>query len=118
MRYEILDAVNGNVVNTIDASEDFCAAHYPFYRLAVDQPNMSIPSVRTLTKLAYMNRFTDAELAAIYTAAKSNVQVEVWLDKFKIAEEINLDDTSTIAGVQALEAAGLLAKGRSAEILA
>jgi hypothetical protein len=24
MRYEILDAVNGNVVNIIDASEDFC----------------------------------------------------------------------------------------------
>jgi hypothetical protein len=33
MRYEILDAVNGNVVNTIDASEDFCAAHHQFYRL-------------------------------------------------------------------------------------
>jgi hypothetical protein len=117
MRYEILDAVNGNVVNTIDASEDFCAAHYPFYRL-VEEPIVTTPSVRTLTKLAYMNRFTDAELAAIYTAAKSNVQVEVWLDKFKLAEEINLDDQTTIAGVQALEAAGLLAAGRSAEILA
>jgi hypothetical protein len=117
MRYEILDAANGKVVNTIEASEDFCATHYPFYRLAADQPSMSIPSGRTLTKLKYMNRFTDAELAAIYTTAKSNVQVEVWLDKFKLAEEINLDDPSTIAGVQALEAAGLLAKGRSTEIL-
>jgi hypothetical protein len=117
MRYEILDAVNGNVVNTIDASEDFCAAHYPFYRL-VEEPIVITPSVRTLTKLAYMNRFTDAELGGIYTAAKSNVQIEVWLDKFKLAEEINLDDSSTISGVQALEAAGLLAAGRSAEILA
>jgi hypothetical protein len=117
MRYEVLDAVNGNVVNTIDASEDFCAAHYPFYRL-VEEPIVATPSIRTLTKLAYMNRFTDAELAAIYTAAKSNVQIEVWLDKFKLAEEINLDDSSTISGVQALEAAGLLATGRSAEILA
>jgi hypothetical protein len=118
MRYEILDAVNGKVINTIEASEDFCAAHYPFYRLAADQPSMSTPSVRTLTKLAYMNRFTDAELAGIYTAAKSVIQIEVWLDKFKLAEEINLDDPSTIAGVQALEAAGLLAQGRSTEILA
>jgi hypothetical protein len=117
MRYEILDAANGNVVNTIDASEDFCAAYYPFYRL-VEEPIVATPSIRTLTKLAYMNRFTDAELAAIYTVAKSNVQVEVWLDKFKLAEEINLDDSATIAGVQALEAAGLLAAGRSAEILA
>jgi hypothetical protein len=117
MRYEILDAVNGNVVNTIEASEDFCAEHYPFYRL-VEESIVTIPSVRILTKLAYMNRFTDSELAAIYTAAKSNVQVEVWLDKFKLAEEINLDDPSTIAGLQALESAGLLATGRSAEILA
>jgi hypothetical protein len=117
MRYEILDAVDGDVVNTIDASEDFCAAHYQFYRL-VEEPIVATPRVRTLTKLAYMNRFTDAELAAIYTTAKSNVHVEVWLDKFKLAEEINLDDPSTIAGVQALEAAGLLAQGRSAEILA
>jgi hypothetical protein len=117
MRYEILDAVNGKVVNTIEASEDFCATHYPFYRL-VEEPIATAPSVRTLTKLEYMNRFTDAELAAIYTAAKSNVQVEVWLDKFKLAEEINLDDPSTISGVQALEAAGLLSTGRSAEILA
>jgi hypothetical protein len=117
MRYEILDAVNGNVVNTIDASEDFCSAHYPFYRL-VEEPIVTTSSVRTLTKLAYMNRFTDAELAAIYTVAKSNVQIEVWLDKFKLAEEINLDDQSTIYGVQVLEAAGLLAAGRSAEILA
>jgi hypothetical protein len=117
MRYEILDAANGNVVNTIEASEDFCSAHYPFYRL-VEEPIVSTTSVRTLTKLAYMNRFTDAELAAIYTAAKSNIRVEVWLDKFRLAEEINLDDPSTIAGVQALEAAGLLAAGRSAEILA
>jgi hypothetical protein len=117
MRYEILDTVNGNVVNVIDASEDFCAEHYRFYRL-VEEPIVATPSVRTLTKLEYMNRFTDAELAAIYMAAKSNVQVEVWLDKFKLAEEINLDDPSTIAGVQALEAAGLLSTGRSAEILA
>lgn len=74
--------------------------------------------VRTLTKLQYMNRFTDSELAGIYTAAKSVVQVEIWLEKFKLASEVNLDDTATVAGLQAMEAAGLLAAGRAAEILA
>lgn len=74
--------------------------------------------VTVLSKLGYMNRFTDAELAAIYTAAKSVVQVEVWLEKFKLAEFIDLTDQRTIAGVQSLEAAGLLAAGRAAEILA
>jgi hypothetical protein len=76
------------------------------------------PRQSILSKLEYMDRFTDAELAGIYTAAKSVVQVEVWLEKFKLASEINLDDPRTIAGVQALEAAGLLNAGRAQEILA
>lgn len=71
----------------------------------------------TLTKLEYMNRFHDDELAAIYTAAKSVVQVEVWLEKFKLAEFVSPDDPRTLAGLQALEAAGLLAAGRAAEII-
>lgn len=73
-------------------------------------------SKRVLTKLEYMNRFTDSELAAIYTAAKTVVQVEIWLEKFKAATEVNLDDLVTVAGLDALEAAGLIGEGRSAEI--
>jgi hypothetical protein len=75
------------------------------------------PSIR-LTKLEYMNRFTDSELATIYTAAKTVVSVEIWLEKFKLASEINLDDPYTIGGLQAMEAAGLIGVGRAAEILA
>lgn len=74
--------------------------------------------IRALTKLQYMNRFTDKELADIYGAAKVIVQVEIWLEKFKLAAEINLDDPVTIGGLQAMEAAGLLAAGRAAEVLA
>ena len=74
--------------------------------------------IRVITKLDYMNRFTDTELANIYTAAKLNVSVEVWLEKFKLASDINLDDPRTIAGLQSMEAAGLLAAGRATEILA
>jgi hypothetical protein len=73
--------------------------------------------VRVLTKLQYMNRFTDVELAGIYTAAKTVVSVEVWLEKFKLASEINLDDPATISGLQAMEAGGLIGMGRAAEIL-
>jgi hypothetical protein len=72
---------------------------------------------RLISKLDYMNRFTDAELVAIYTAAKTNINVEIWLEKFKLAAEINLDDARTSAGLQVLETAGLIATGRAAEIL-
>lgn len=81
------------------------------------EPQAPIPS-RVLTHLQYMGRFTDDELRAIYTAAKTIVDVEIWLDKFKMAQEVNLDDTKTIAGLQAMEDAGLLVAGRAAEILA
>jgi hypothetical protein len=74
--------------------------------------------VRTvLSKLDYMNRFTDEELAGIYQAAKVSVAVEVWLEKFKLATDIDTTDPRTVAGCEALEAAGLLAPGRAAQIL-
>lgn len=74
--------------------------------------------VRILSHLAFANRFTQTELRAIYTAAKTNVDVEIWLDKFKIANDVELDDQSNIDGLNALEAAGLIAAGRSAAIRA
>ena len=72
---------------------------------------------RVITKLAFMNRFTMEELAAIYTAAKTEVMVEVFLDKLKIAEEVNLADAQTIGGLQALAASGLLTEARVQEVL-
>lgn len=75
-------------------------------------------SSRFLTKLQFRNRFTPAEKVAIYTAAAANVSVQIYLDDINAAEYINLDDASTAAGVAALEAAGLISVGRTAEILA
>lgn len=72
---------------------------------------------KIITKLAFMNRFTMEELAAIYTAAKTEVMVEVFLDKLKIAEEVNLADAQTIGGLQALAASGLMTEARVQEVL-
>ncbi len=70
-----------------------------------------------LTKLAFMNRFTMEELAAIYTAAKTEVMVEVFLDKLKLAEHVDVTDPQTVAGLQALAASGLLTEARVQEVL-
>ncbi len=115
MRYEILDAA-GAVINTIEADESFCSANFASFRQVPETPIVS--PKRTLTKLEYMNRFTETELAAIYTAAKTVVSIEIWLEKFKLATEINLDDAEMVSGLQAMEAAGLISAGRAAEILA
>ncbi|TCS98749.1 hypothetical protein EDC36_104173 [Tepidimonas ignava] len=75
------------------------------------------PTPRPISKLAFMERFTDEELAAIYAAAKTDVRVEVWMDKMKLASEIDLADPRTRAGVEALETLGLIGQGRAAEVL-
>lgn len=117
MTYEILNE-QGEVINTIVADEEFVELHFPGKWRLLPEPETVVPAKpTTLTKLEYMNRFTDAELAGIYTAAKTVIAVEVWLEKFKLATDINLTDQRTIDGLHALEDAGLLAEGRAAEIL-
>jgi len=78
----------------------------------------AVPAVsRRITKLAFRNRFTDLEKLALYTAAESSVQLRVYLDDLAAAEFVDLDYGATVAGVQALEVAGIIGAGRAAEIL-
>jgi len=76
------------------------------------------PAPKVITKLAFMNLFTDAELVTIYTAAKSSVAIEVWIKKLEAAKDVTLNNQATIDGVNALEAAKLIGVGRAARILA
>lgn len=64
--------------------------------------------------------FTDAEKINIYTAAKTEVAVQVWLDDLHAVQNqmVNKSDPRFIAGVNAMEFGGLIAAGRAAEILA
>ncbi len=71
-----------------------------------------------ITKLSFLNRFTTTETATILAASDSVPAIRVYLFKLQLAESLDLCDAETIAGVNALEAAGLLAIGRAAEILA
>jgi len=80
-------------------------------------PSSPLPPATVITKLAFMNRFTDAELVAIYTASKSSVSIEVWIKKLESASDVTLTNAATIAGVNALEKAGFIVAGRAAIIL-
>lgn len=70
-----------------------------------------------ITRLDFMSRFTDTELVAIYSAAKSSVQIEVWLEKVKMATDISLTDPRTVSGIFALEQIGMIGPGRAKEVL-
>ena len=78
---------------------------------------VSTPRLR-LTKREFRNKFTFAEKQAIYTAARSVVDVQIFLDDLMAAEYIDVDSAETIGGVQALESDTLIASGRADEILA
>ena len=128
MEYSI---VENNVVTNVVVSNTPLAANWhagnhgigAIYTPATDSfalpvvPVVPAPPVTTLSKLEFFDRFTDTEQVAIYDAAKLVTQVQIWLDKFKLALDIDVTDPRTIAGIQALEAVGLLAAGRAAEIL-
>ena len=83
--------------------------------------NTVIPTeiLRTrLTRLEFRNQFTMAEKQALYTAAQSNVDVQIFLDDVNAAEYIETSDAATIAGLDALVSAGLLTQARADEVLA
>lgn len=87
-------------------------------------PDEPMPVVNRVTKLAFLELFTPSEFTDILTAAKTNVEVEMWVKKLDAVTpdpdgtSIDLADPRTILGVQQLESAGLIAVGRAAEILA
>ena len=72
---------------------------------------------RHITAYAFKMRLTAAERIGIRAAAASNAAVYDWLDLADSARYIDLDLLTTREGVLALEAAGLLAVGRAAEVL-
>lgn len=115
-RYTDLD---GNTIPNIGACKviDANPVLPTWFLPDVVQDVAPIATLRQITKLQYMNRFSDTELVTLYTLAKSNIQIEIWLEKFKLAEFVNLDDPYTIQGVQVLELMGLLSAGRAGEIL-
>ena len=105
--------VNGNTINTNETPVEIVDGNPQFPSWGLPDPvsvvNPPARESREITKYQYINLFTDNELVTIYTAAKSLIQLEVWLEKFRVAEIIDLKDPKTIEGLQALEAAGLLA---------
>lgn len=79
------------------------------------------PVRRWITKLAFRQRFTPVERATItYAARQAGAEaagIQSYLDDVQAATYIDLERADTRAGVEALEAATLLAIGRAAEIL-
>lgn len=85
-------------------------------------PQVAAPTApRHISGLSFISRFTDAEAIALDLASiGATVQaatIRRYMNKVNRAEFIDLDRADTRGGVQALEAATLIAPGRAIEIL-
>lgn len=83
--------------------------------LAQTQP---LPDSRTISRGDFVARLTLPELAALAAAQQGSPAIAALVLRVQTAEVIRLDHPDTIAGLDALVAAGVLASGRPAEIRA
>ncbi len=121
---------NGNI---IVAEQDFIDAVYPGAILLEEpqpEPNPEPePELTTVvTRLAFRNRFTPAEKVGLELASLDDslappeqrqqaATLRAFMKDVDAATFIDLSRPDTVAGVQTLEAMGLLAEGRATEIL-
>lgn len=70
-----------------------------------------------ITRLALLNRLTDAELGSFYYLAKSDLSLEILKDKLMAATFINLELEQTAGAISLLVSKGVLTSGRATEIL-
>ncbi len=82
---------------------------------------VELPKEYKLTRLAFMNRFTDMEAIQIDMASRGDTieaaTVRRYMSKIEAATFIDLERADTRAGVLILEELGFLAAGRAMQIL-
>lgn len=73
---------------------------------------------KILDHIDFYNLFTIDELAAVYTAAKENVYLQIFLDKIKVSKKIIMNDPDVITGLGLLVQMTILTDERRQAILA
>lgn len=88
--------------------------------LILDGPGAVVktqPPSQSLTQLELMKRLKIEELRNILDAAETNIDMKIWMEKFRNSSEIVRNDPETIKGFEDLERLGMIAEGRAKEIL-
>lgn len=106
------DGINGEWIACGDAGPGWT------YDGSTFAPPAPVVLPKIISKVQYLKRFTQAERIAIREAAKTSAVVNDYVQLLDAASDVDLADPDTVAGVQQLESAGLLAAGRAAEVLA
>lgn len=75
------------------------------------------PTSNIISKMKFLKRLTPEEYEIIKKTSETNATIDYFWQMFMLAEEIDLQYSDTINGIQMMEQEGLLAQGRAAEIL-
>ena len=101
----------------IDITNENVGPGYSYNDGVFTEPVPVIPSA-IITKLALLNRMTDAEFIGIINAAKTDAEVELWKTRFDNASAIDLTSTDrVVAGFPMLVSKALLTQERVTVIL-
>lgn len=57
---------------------------------------------RYMSHTSFLKRLTATEIKTVYQAADTNIDIRIWLDKFKMAQEVWLDHPELVAGITIL----------------
>lgn len=80
-------------------------------------PEPATPPEPLYSRLEFLGRFTDAEIAAIIAQSDTTPGIAVWREKLAMADSVRLSDQRVIDGVNYLAAEGVITQARAAEIL-
>lgn len=116
--WKVENRATGEIVYayTADAPVEWPGMEFTTHNHIAEKAPPDVPN-KIITKREFIKRFTVDEYATIKAAAQQNVMLDYYWQQFMLAEEINLGDPDTIAGVTILEQVGLIAQGRAVEIL-
>lgn len=121
--YEVVSKATGVKVYRYDSPEAIEWAGMEFETHdhnplpAPDPEPMPVSTGITLSKVAYLRRFSQEERVSIRNAAKTSAVLEDYIALLELAEEVRTDDEDILQALNMLEAVGLLAPGRATEIL-
>lgn len=110
--------LDGSVRNII-AEQAFVDQYYPGRWVFVEpevQPALVAPHP-PITRLAMIDRFSDAEYTGILTAAKTDVEVQGWLDRLRAISKVDLTEPRNVSWVNVLVSKNLLTQPRADAIL-
>lgn len=109
----------GSAINRIVAAPNFAPG--PGLTMVPDDNRaMWVPTPPVATTLEpeeFINRFSTGEQQAIITAALTNWQLTLWLNKMTAATLINVTDSRVTTGMQVLVGLSLITQSRANQVL-